>query len=137
MIWSFYDMLTGVFSGRRYDGPDKFLERNTPTGFAAIEGVYDPVTQLVDPMTKQVISQQTEIIVAKRENQRKINSDRNARSRLVEIDIKMVRPLVALIKDPTDAAALVRLAELEALATDVRKDIIPTPEEIEITGRLP
>jgi hypothetical protein len=55
-IWSFYDPETGNFARQTFGGPAGSIERNTPDGLVAIEGVYDPDTQRVDLETGEVIS---------------------------------------------------------------------------------
>lgn len=47
-IWSFYDPLTGVFTGGRFRGPARALEANTPQGLAAYPGVVDASRQRLD-----------------------------------------------------------------------------------------
>jgi hypothetical protein len=65
--WSFYDLTTGEFAQRRYSAPDDTdLERNTPAGHGAIEGRYDPLTQLVDignPAEIEIAGQWRRVVV--------------------------------------------------------------------------
>lgn len=39
--WSFFNPITGVFTGQVYVGPDDFLEVNTPAGCCALHGLHD------------------------------------------------------------------------------------------------
>lgn len=49
MIWSMYDLKTGILTGRVYlCTVDKFLNMNIPDGCGAVEGRYDPSKFRVD-----------------------------------------------------------------------------------------
>jgi hypothetical protein len=52
------------------------------------------------------------------------NADLSARERLQRVYVQMVRPLVVLRRDPTNAQAIARLDQLEAQAAALRADII-------------
>lgn len=56
--WSFYDQQTGAFAHVIFSGPDHLVAANTPSGCAAIEGVYDHLSQRVDLATGEVIDWQ-------------------------------------------------------------------------------
>jgi hypothetical protein len=55
---------------------------------------------------------------------RRESSDLSARERLQKLYVQMVRPLVVLRRDPTNAQAIARLDQLEAAAAVLRADII-------------
>jgi hypothetical protein len=46
--WRFYDPATGVMLRREFVGPKRLVKRNTPAGFAVINGNFDPLSQRVD-----------------------------------------------------------------------------------------
>ena len=48
MMFSFYRLATGAFTGRRFDGPIYEVGINTPVGCAAITGAFDRLSQRVD-----------------------------------------------------------------------------------------
>lgn len=48
MIWSFYRLSDGAFTGQRYSGVLDNLAANTPEGCGAIEGEYDHLSYRVD-----------------------------------------------------------------------------------------
>jgi hypothetical protein len=56
MNWRFYDAITGVFSGRTFQGSARLVALNIPAGYDAIEGIYDPLAQRVDVATGQVVA---------------------------------------------------------------------------------
>jgi hypothetical protein len=65
--WSFFDLSTGEFRGRRFSAPDdRDLQRNTPTGCGTMEGSYDPISQRVDLDTGRVVEwENTKLVDAK------------------------------------------------------------------------
>lgn len=40
-VWSFYDLVTGEFTGNQFGGHEDLLEENTPEGCGAIEGAHN------------------------------------------------------------------------------------------------
>lgn len=151
-MWSFYDPLTGDFSGRTFSGSERLLEANTPKGLKPLPGRYDRLSQRVDK-TGAVVDYQPPAPDADhewRENAfqgrprwvKKLDvvqreaMDAAARERLEEIDLAMVRPLAQLILDPQHAVARAALNELETEAAVLRADVVPTADEIERATRL-
>jgi hypothetical protein len=55
MNYQFYDIVTGIFSGRSYSGPSEHLIDNTPPNCAAKIGVFDHLSQKVDLSTGKVV----------------------------------------------------------------------------------
>lgn len=52
MVWSFYEATTGLFGPQRVScDPGPTLEKNTPAGYVAIEGRFDPLSQRVNLIT--------------------------------------------------------------------------------------
>jgi hypothetical protein len=136
MRWSFYDELTGAISKRTYQGPERYLDRNTPTGHVAIAGEYDWLSQRVDVATGEVVAYRPPQPDAEHEWNATIrrwvkrpdivardNRDAAAREKLREIDLARIRPLAELAMNPLDAAALARLTSLEAQAVEAREDL--------------
>lgn len=57
--WSFYDLRTGAFVGKRYSAStDSALDRNTPAGCGALEGAFDHLSQRVIVENRQVVDYQ-------------------------------------------------------------------------------
>lgn len=57
MMYAIYRLSDGVVI-KHFTGPAKLLERNTPSGCAAIEGEVDALSQRVDPQTLEVVDYQ-------------------------------------------------------------------------------
>lgn len=53
--WSFYDPTTGFFDGRKFSGPQRMLEANTPAGRCARVGAFDHLSQRIDLDTDKVV----------------------------------------------------------------------------------
>lgn len=147
MIWSFYSVETGLFSGKRFAGSLRLIESNTPRGFAAIQGMFDRTAQRldVDAMAKAEpgdYSSAADFVVDYRRPaeevlaEQRARRDEEARRALKEIDLAMVRPLVQLLKDPQHTVARAALDELEAAAAAVRVDVVPTENELDRATRL-
>jgi hypothetical protein len=47
-VYSFYDSVTGLFTGQGYSGPADTVALQVPSGCSAIEGAFDPLSQCVD-----------------------------------------------------------------------------------------
>lgn len=58
MTYRFYDAKTGIFSGVTYSGSIEHLAQNTPSGYAAMEGEFDYLSQKVDLKSGNVIDYQ-------------------------------------------------------------------------------
>lgn len=54
----FYDLQTGVFSGKSLGGPVDWVDSNTPDGMGAWSGPVDPKSQRVDIATGELIDYQ-------------------------------------------------------------------------------
>lgn len=147
MRWCFYSLETGLFSGLTRSCSRKLLEQNIPPGFAPIEGVFDRLSQRVDlnALAKAEpgdFSTARDFVVAYErpaeqiESEQRARLDENARRRLREIDLAMIRPLAQLRSDPQDVVALAAIAELETEAVALRAAVVPTDAEIERASRL-
>jgi hypothetical protein len=87
--WSFYDLQTGEFTGRQMTAPDdKDLKRNTPSGWGAIEGAYDPNAYRVDLVNGVVVDW---VNAARIEAQVRRESVLNAQARIAELETKQQR----------------------------------------------
>jgi hypothetical protein len=164
MTTSFFDPVTGAISGRTVGCSDKLLAINTPRGLVAIEGEFDADTQrvdvealakagpdarpedfVVDAMPPQpspdhelgadIVTGRPKWVLTAAAAGREAK-DRAARERLREIDGAMMRPAIALLKDPADSLARQRLNDLEIEAAEVRKDVIKTADEVATAERL-
>jgi hypothetical protein len=95
--WSFVDIETGAFTGRRFSGPAHALEANTPEGCRAVEGALQ-LEARDDPELR--------------------------RSRIVErieaLERRQQRPLRELQIDPTNAEARSRLEQIESEIEQLR-----------------
>lgn len=54
--WSFFNELTGEFTGQQFSGPEKYLQSNTPSGTLAIGGQFDRQESRVDITTMEVVA---------------------------------------------------------------------------------
>lgn len=146
--YSFYRSTDGEISKRTFGGSTRLLALNTPRGYVPIEGEYDRLSQRVDLETGKVVDYQppqpdndhewhepTKRWRKRREVVEREQRDVNARARLREIDLELVRPLVELRAGPSEKAEA-RIAELAAEAAELRKDVISTPEEAARAERL-
>jgi hypothetical protein len=129
VTWSFYDQKTGEILSRTYSGPQ--LDINTPPGTAAIEGVFDSLSQRIDLETLAVVDYQppqpdadhewnaeTRRWIKKAEVIASEQKDRAARVALEDIDARSIRRLRELsVSDP-------QLAALESEAVEFRKDLV-------------
>lgn len=53
--WSFYDLRSGLFTGRTFFGPANSIAVNTPDGYGACEGCHNPEEFRVDVITGNII----------------------------------------------------------------------------------
>lgn len=58
MIWSFYDLSTGIFTGTTFSGPKNMLPLNTPEGCGACMGTHDHLSRRFDLETGEVVDWQ-------------------------------------------------------------------------------
>jgi hypothetical protein len=136
-MYSFYDETTGDFSGRVFSGSARLVALNTPTGYVAISGRFDRLSQRVDTKTGEVVDYQppspgdnyewnadrkryvlkSEIL----EQQRKHDA---AMARIAEAEAEQARPLRELMLNPDDTAALQKLTELDDEIKTLRSDLI-------------
>lgn len=134
--WSFYDATTGLFTGRRVLCSERLLERNIRPGEAAIEGMFDHLSQRVDVESGEVVDYQPPqpdadhewIAEARRWRKRPEIAeaerlDRRSRERIAELEIAQLRPLRELAVDPDNAAAKQRLVEIEAEIAELRPSL--------------
>lgn len=52
--WSIYHKGTGLFTGRTFTGPHRFLEHNLPEQHGAVEGVHDHLSKKVHLETGEI-----------------------------------------------------------------------------------
>jgi hypothetical protein len=55
---SFYDAVTGLFTGSKFSGPDLAIAMNTPAGWRAKDGEHDHLSRRVDLETSEVVDWQ-------------------------------------------------------------------------------
>lgn len=144
MMYSFAHAETGLFSGKRFNGSAKLVAQNTPRDYIAVPGIHDRNTRRLDVVAMKaaenpdvasfVIDYQRP--AAEIEAEQNARRDEDARRRLREIDLAMVRPLAQLLKDPQHSTALAAIAELEAEAAEIRSDVVPTAAERARATRL-
>jgi len=136
--WSFYDQETGDISGKRFRAiNDRVLAANTPTGFTAIEGAFDRLSQRVDVETGKVIDYQPpapdddhewnatrrrwvkkpEVLAAERR-------DKAARDRIAELEASQLRATREHLLDPIDPAPTARLRAIDDEIKTLRSDLI-------------
>jgi hypothetical protein len=100
MMYSFYDETTGDFSGRVFSGSARLVALNTPTGYVAISGRFDRLSQRVDTKTGEVVDYQP----PKPDDDHEWNTERR----------RWVKKPDVLVAERRGAAARKRIAELEA-----------------------
>lgn len=128
--WSFYDLESGLFTGRCYSG--RRLAANTPEGCGAVAGQIDHLAMRVYLATGELIefvpappsADHEWNALSKRwqlgvEAQERVDADVRARALLDEIDRKQARRVREIL-----AASDPQLAELEAQAAALRPQII-------------
>lgn len=98
------------------------VERETPTGCVAIEGYFDRFSQRVDLKTGEIVEDKS--LGAARDSERKVDA---ARRTLVELDLKLVRPLSELAIDPANAAARQVVEQLVA-EKEIERGKLPKPK---------
>jgi hypothetical protein len=136
--WSFYDQVSGSFSGRRFRAlNDRALDANTPDGLVPLEGTFDRLSQRVDVQTGKVVDFQppqpdadhewnaesrrwvkkAAVLAAER-------ADKQARTRIAELEASQARA----IREHTlgDATAIDRLRTIDDEIKTLRSDILPT-----------
>jgi hypothetical protein len=139
MTYSFYDEITGLFSGRRFSGSERLIVKSTPAGMRAIEGRFDRLSQRVDIATGAVIDFQPpapdndhewrENVVNGRPRWVKKASvraaeqrDKAARSRIAELEASQQRAIREHLLG--DAAAAQRLRDIDDEIKSLRSDLI-------------
>lgn len=136
---SFYDPQTGLFTGRRFTGPGKYIARNTPDGCVAMEGVFDHLSQRVDLETGEVVDYQPpkpdddhewdehrRQWRLKREIRRSLRQRAETLRSIEELERKQLRPARELAIDPENAEARQRLTEIEAQIAALRGELTPS-----------
>jgi hypothetical protein len=130
VTWSFYDSETGVFTGQKYRGRARDLERNTPDGLVAIEGDFDHVTQMV--VDGEVVAREAPsdhyfepavsrfVPIARKEM---ALQDAEARRRIVEIENAALRAQRELVRNPNDVAARKRVIDADDEIVELRKQL--------------
>ena len=121
--WSFYDPGTGLFSGRRCCCSRKLLSLNTPAGYAAVEGAYDPKSERVDIETGAVVAYQRP--ASEVDAEQRAARAQHARQRIEELERAQLRPVRELLIDPTNTAAKRRLQDIESEIAAKRADLSP------------
>jgi hypothetical protein len=134
--YSVYDPNTGMFTGRTISCSAKWLELNTPQGFATIEGRYDELSQRVDVETGEVIdwqppqpdddhewSDDRKRWTLKPDVAGRRRKSREARARIAELESDQLRPQREMAIDPSNEEARNRLKDIEQEIADLRKDL--------------
>ena len=123
MMFSFYRLATGAFTGRRFDGPIYEVGINTPVGCAAITGAFDRLSQRIDLETGQVVAYKRPAseIAAEQLAVR----ERQSRQRIAQLEQQQLRPLRELAIDSSNTTARRRLDEIDAEIAARRSDIRP------------
>jgi hypothetical protein len=128
---SFYDPATGLFTGRRYSGPSKYLDINTPSGMSHIAGTYDHLSQRVEsgevvdyrPTAPDEDHEWNEEIrrwrvkpeIAEQRQRRK-----SALKQIDELERRQLRPARELAIDPSNEESARRLREIEGQIAMIR-----------------
>jgi len=127
MNWSFYDLGTGEFTGRRFSSPYP-NELKIPDGCGAIEGAYDPFSWRVDLSNGQAIAYVARERIAEQELR---NSIRAAHAEREKLEIEQIRSLSALFDDPNDSVARANYARRKVRIEELRSVINAETETTE------
>lgn len=95
--WSFVDITTGEYTGRRFSGPEDALEANTPQGCRAVEGVLQ-LAPRDDPELRRSRTIQ----------------------RIESLERQQLRPMRELTRDPQNAEARRRLDQIDSEIAELR-----------------
>lgn len=113
--WSFYDPETGIFSGTTFSGPSHSLERNTPSGFAAKDGLHDHLLRRIDIKSGGVVDYRSPKID---EMDATARASR-AQSVIDELERKQLSAVrAALLELLPDGETKARLVEIDGLVAD-------------------
>lgn len=121
--WAFYDLATGLFTGKHLMCTEDMLSRNTAEGCASIAGRYDRYTQRVDLDTGEVVSDPS--LSMERDQQR---MREQALAQIAELERRQLRPQRELLVDGNNEEARSRLIEIDERIATLRAQITDETE---------
>jgi hypothetical protein len=150
---SVYDKSTGlitqILSADCGDSDWAFVLNSIPKESGYVEGAHDHMCRKVDLVTNEVVKYQPESpgpdyeCNENKERWKKTaearlrdSKDKEARIKLQELSVKMVRPLSELMINPNDVAAKAVLSSLQSVAESLRADVVSTPEEVILAEQI-
>ena len=124
-MWSFIDLQSGEFTGRRYGGPVEDLAANTPDGCMAVIGRWDPAEWRYDAVLGTVVPK--DLNVGESFGELKARLERATLIDVAAAEVKQQRSvreaLIALAageQAPVDAIAVLHLVDEEVAQLRLR-----------------
>ena len=133
---SFYDAGTGLFTGKRYSGPSKYLKQNTPKGTRPINGGHDHLSFRVDLDSGTVVDYQPprpdndhewsephRRWRLKPEIANRLRVREAALQKISDLERRQLRPARELAVDPSNEEAAHRMREIEGKILTLRSEL--------------